>query len=70
MSTDKKHKEENEEQDKPVSENIIPAGTVQETGFTRFIRKSDEDPEIIRDAKLNNLDGQDENDKPVDDSQP
>jgi hypothetical protein len=38
---------------------VIPAGTEQETGLSRFIKTPDENPEEIKDAKLNNLEEQD-----------
>ena len=52
--------------DEPEKEesHVIPAGTEQETGLSRFIRTPDETEEI-KDARLNNLEGQDESDASI-----
>jgi hypothetical protein len=54
MSNDPKHKQVSEPEAKPGSQ-VIPPGTEQETGLNRFIRQPDENPEEVKDAKLNNL---------------
>ncbi|HKR04021.1 MAG TPA: hypothetical protein VJY62_05230 [Bacteroidia bacterium] len=38
---------------KKMKEYIIPEGTQQETGVTRFIKKTKQ-TEIVKDAKINN----------------
>lgn len=64
MRTDQPKKTEHPPKDESEKEesHVIPAGTEQETGLSRFIRTPDENPEEIKDARLNNLEDQDEPD--------
>ena len=50
-------KDENE-----ATSQIIPSGKQQETGFTRFVKTDDENSDIIKDARLNNLQSMSSND--------
>jgi hypothetical protein len=54
MANDPKKKHDPAEEPKTGSQ-VIPPGTEQETGLNRFIRQPDENPEEVKDAKLNNL---------------
>ena len=48
-----------DEDEKPAAP-VIPAGTEQETGFTRFIKKPDDEPDKIKEARINNLEETDQ----------
>ncbi len=41
--------------EKEPTSQIIPSGKQQETGFTRFVKTDDVNPDIIKDARINNL---------------
>lgn len=56
MESHQPNKNKYSPKDEPEKEaQVIPPGTVQETGLSRFIRTPDEHPEEVKDARLNNL---------------
>ena len=53
------NKNKHSPKDEPAKEvPVIPPGTQQETGLSRFIRTPDEHPEEIKEARLNNLEAE------------